>query len=127
MSPSTRTLLRVLPLFAMIAGHGYYKLWRRVGLDSLSGTGAFCAFLIVATTMKPPVTDTPGGFWDRSVTRMQYLLSGGRSLNRAELDEPERAAIADALASTRRFQGMVGRGEVDSSDVEASSRTPSRS
>lgn len=77
-----------IPLIALIAGQGYYKLWRRLGPGSSSGTLAFAAFLIVAATMKLPVNDTPGGgFWHRSVTRLEYLLSAGHSMNRQELDE----------------------------------------
>lgn len=76
-----------IPLIALLAGLGYYKLWRRVALDSTSGIVAFCAFLVVAATMRLPVNDTPGGFWHRSLTRMEYLLSAGRSLSRDQLDE----------------------------------------
>jgi len=76
-----------IPLIALIAGQGYYKLWRRIGPGSTSGLLSFSAFLIVAATMRLPVNDTPGGFWPRSLTRMHYLLTAGHSLNRAELDE----------------------------------------
>lgn len=76
-----------LPLIALIAGQGYYKLWRRVALGSTSGTVAFLMFLAVSGTMRLPVNDTPLGFWNRSVVRLQYLLSAGHSLSRTELDE----------------------------------------
>lgn len=76
-----------IPFFALIAGQGYMKLWRRVGLGSLSGALAFATFVVVSATMRLPVNDTPLGFWNRSVIRMQYLLTGGRSLSRAQLDE----------------------------------------
>lgn len=76
-----------IPLIALIAGQGYYKLWKRVALGSISGTIAFLMFLTVSGTMKLPVSDTPLGFWNRSGVRLKYLLSAGHSLSRAELDE----------------------------------------
>lgn len=76
-----------IPLIASIAGLGYYKLWRRVALGSLSGTIAFLMFLAVSATMRLPVNDTPLGFWNRSAVRLQYLLSAGNALSRTELDE----------------------------------------
>ncbi len=76
-----------IPFLGLMAGQGYYKLWRRLGPGSLSSTFAYAAFMIIAATMKLPVRDTPEGFWKRSGLRAQYLLSGGRSLSREELDE----------------------------------------
>lgn len=75
------------PLIALIAGQGYYKLWRRIGPGSPSGSFAFVAFLLIAALMRLPVYDTPGSYWERSATRLQYLLSGGHALSREELDE----------------------------------------
>lgn len=98
-----------IPLFALIAGHGYYKLWRRIGPGSPSGAFAFCAFMVVAATMKLPVSDTPGGFWQRSVTRTEYLLSAGRSLTRAELDEELHYAGSYNLAAARSAAQEVRR------------------
>ena len=76
-----------LPLIGLMAGQGYYKLWRRLGPGSLSSVLAYGAFMVIAATMKLPVNDTPEGFWKRSVVRAQYLLSGGRSISREDLDE----------------------------------------
>lgn len=76
-----------LPLLGLMAGQGYYKLWRRLGPGSPSSVLAYGAFMVIAATMKLPVDDTPEGFWKRSVIRAQYLLSGGRSISREELDE----------------------------------------
>lgn len=89
-------------LIAMIAGHGYYKLFRRVAVGSLSGTLAFCAFLFVAQTMKRPVNDVPETFGQRSLIRLKYLLSAGRSLTRAEMDEEIHRVAGYDLAVVRR-------------------------
>lgn len=76
-----------IPLIALIAGQGFYKLWKRVALGSVSGTIALLMFLTVSATMRLPVSDTPLGFYSRSLLRLQYLLSAGHSLSRTELDE----------------------------------------
>lgn len=75
------------PFIALMAGQGYYKLWRRMGPGSLSSVLSYGAFMLIAATMKLPVNDTPGGFWQRSLVRTQYLLGGGRSLSREDMDE----------------------------------------
>lgn len=76
-----------VPLIALIAAQGYLKLWRRIALGSLSGSVVFALFMILAASMRLPVNDTPEGFWHRNLLRLEYLLSGGRSLSRAQLDE----------------------------------------
>ncbi len=76
-----------IALIALIAGHGYYKLFRRVAVGSVSGTLAFCAFVFVAQMMKQPVNDLPGTFGQRSVVRLKYLLSAGTAITRPEMDE----------------------------------------
>lgn len=90
------------PLVALIAGQGYYKLWRRIGPGSPSGTFSFAAFLLIAATMRLPVYDTPGSYWERSAIRLQYLLSGGHSLSREELDERLHYVGGYNLFSARR-------------------------
>jgi hypothetical protein len=104
-----------VPLVALLAGHGYYKLWRRVGLDSLSGVVAFCAFMVVAATMRLPVNDTPGGFWHRSIVRMQYLLSAGRSISRDELDAQLHYVAGYNLDVARKIANELDR-HVDEGD-----------
>ncbi len=91
-----------IPFIALMAGQGYYKLWRRLGPGSPSSIFAYCAFLVIATTMKLPVGDTPEGFWKRSVLRTQYLLSAGRSLSREELDEKIHYVAGYDLAVARQ-------------------------
>jgi hypothetical protein len=76
-----------IPLIALIAGQGYYKLYRRVALDSLSGLLAFVLFLFASAVMLPTAPDAPLSFWARSGLRIKYLLSGGNSPSRADLDE----------------------------------------
>ncbi len=76
-----------IPLIALIAGQGYYKLWRRIGLGSFSGSLAFSSLVLLGALMRLPVNDTPGSFWNRSLSRMQYLLSSGNALSRNQLDE----------------------------------------
>jgi hypothetical protein len=91
-----------IPLIGLMAGQGYYKLWRRLGPGSLSSIFAYGAFLVIAATMRLPVNDTPEGFWKRSILRTQYLLSGGRSLTREDLDERIHFVAGYNLASTRQ-------------------------
>src|SRR5690606_29633139 len=67
------------------------------------------AFVIVAVTMELPVSDTPGGFWKRSVKRMEYLLSAGRSINRAELDDELHYVAGYNLAIARATAQEVRR------------------
>jgi hypothetical protein len=98
-----------IPLIALIAGAGYYKLWRRLGPGSHSSVVAFFAFMIVAVELSPPVTDTPLGFWTRSTLRMQYLLSAGRSLSREELDEKIHYVAGYNLGSARKAAYEVKR------------------
>lgn len=76
-----------VPLIALIAGTGYYKLWKRLGPGPLSHTAVLGVFLLVAALMRVPVDDAPHDFGTRSTLRMRYLLSAGRSLSREELDE----------------------------------------
>lgn len=104
-----------VPLIAFLAGQGYYKLWRRVGLDSISGVVAFCAFMIVACTMRLPVRDTPGGFWHRSVVRTEYLLSAGRSISRDELDAQLHYVAGYDLDAARKVASELDR-YVDAGD-----------
>lgn len=76
-----------VPLIALIAAQGYLKLWQRIALGSLPGSIAFALFMVLAASMRLPVNDTPEGFWRRTLTRMEYVLSAGRSLSRSQLDE----------------------------------------
>ena len=101
--------LASVPLIGLIAGHGFYKLWKRVALGSVSGTVAFGAFMIVAATMRLPVNDAPEGFWNRSGIRMRYLLSAGRSLNRVSLDEKIHYVAGYNLDVARRTANVVKR------------------
>lgn len=75
-----------IPLVGLMAGHGLYKLWRRIGPGSLVGTLAFASFLAVLPVVRVPVEDLPEGFWDRSRIRLSYLLGAGRTISREELD-----------------------------------------
>ena len=76
-----------IPLLALISASGFYKLWRRLGPASPTATITWAAFVIASATLRLPVRDLPGSFWSRTEARMMYLLSGGRSPSREELDE----------------------------------------
>ncbi len=75
-----------LPVLSVSAGAGFYRLWRRFGVGSPVGSVAFALLLTALTVLRLPVRDLPGGFWARSVQRMSFLISGGRTVSREELD-----------------------------------------
>lgn len=63
-----------LPLIALIAGLGLYKLWRRCLAGGRGGAVAFFSFVAVAVPMRYAVGDLPQTFWERSWIRFRYLL-----------------------------------------------------
>jgi len=81
-----RDFAAALPFLSLIAGHGLYKVWRRIGPGSLPGTLAFVALLLVLPLMRGPGRDLPQSYWERTRLRMTYLLGAGRALGREELD-----------------------------------------
>ncbi len=83
-----------LPLVALIAGLGYYKLWRRMFVSGLSGMVAFVAFIVVVGSMRAGVQDLSQSFWWRSRVRMSYLLGIGEASTREFLDK-ELYSVAD--------------------------------
>jgi len=88
-----------LPLVALLAGLGLYKLWRRCLSGGAGGVFAFIAFVAVCVAMRQAVTDLPQDFWDRSALRMRYLFSTHK--NRDELEE-RLGTVADvSLAADR--------------------------
>ncbi len=88
-----------LPLVALLAGLGLYKLWRRCLAGGAGGVFAFVAFIAVCVAMRQAVTDLPQDFWDRSALRMRYLFSSHR--NRDELEE-ELGTVADVSLTADR-------------------------
>jgi len=91
-----------LPLIALIAGVGLYKLWRRCIGGGLGGALAFFSFVAVAVPMRYAVRDLPQFFWERSWIRMQYLLRMAPYDSRERMDE-ELAVVADYnLAADRQ-------------------------
>ncbi|HEY8943415.1 MAG TPA: glycosyltransferase family 39 protein, partial [Polyangiaceae bacterium] len=63
-----------LPLIALFAGVGLYKLWRRCLMGGAGGAIAFFSFVAVAVPMRYAVRDLPQYFWERSWIRLHYLL-----------------------------------------------------
>lgn len=75
-----------LPLLALVAGLGWYKLWRRLLPSGPSGLLALAAFTLVVGSMREPTRELPEGFWRRSAVRLGYLLRVGAATTREALD-----------------------------------------
>jgi hypothetical protein len=89
-----------LPLIAMLAGLGLYKLWRRC-LGGLGGALAFFSFVAVAVPMRYAVRDLPQFFWERSFIRLEYLLRMSPYDTREAMDQ-ELSYVADFNLSADR-------------------------
>lgn len=76
-----------LPLVSLIAGLGYYKLWRRMVLSGASGLIAFIAFVVVVGSMRTGARDLAQSFWWRSRTRLSYLVGLDKGSTREFLDK----------------------------------------
>jgi hypothetical protein len=90
-----------MPLIALFAGLGLYKLWRRCLTGGLGGAVAFFSFVAVAVPMRYAVRDLSQSFWERSAIRFHYLLQIPPYDSRETMDV-ELAAVADySLAADR--------------------------
>lgn len=83
-----------LPLIALLAGLGLYKLWRRCLVGGAGGAIAFFSFVVVAVPMRYAVRDLPQSFWERASIRFRYLLQISPYDSREVLDA-ELGAVAD--------------------------------
>ncbi|MEZ4226042.1 MAG: glycosyltransferase family 39 protein [Polyangiaceae bacterium] len=90
-----------LPLIALLAGLGLYKLWRRCLGQGLGGPFAFAAFVAVALSMRIAVRDL-GSFWDRAALRTSYVL-GLSNLHSRELLDKELYRVADYNLDANRL------------------------
>lgn len=96
-----------LPLLALIAGLGWYKLWRRCLGQGAGGLLAYAAFMLIVGSMRRAVEDVPYGFWQRSSMRMEYLFGLGNTHSREALDQ-ELYRVADYnLGANRRVAHEV--------------------
>jgi len=96
-----------LPLLALLAGLGWYKLWRRCLGQGAGGPVAFATFVLIVASMQRAVADVPYGFWQRSAMRMEYLLGVGSIHSRETLDQ-ELYRVADYnLGANRRVAQEV--------------------
>jgi len=98
-----------LPLIALLAGLGLYKLWRRCLQGGVGGAIAFLSFLAVAVPMRYAVRDLPQFFWDRALIRLQFLLRVPPYDTREEMDQ-ELAYVADYSLSADREVALWVRG-----------------
>lgn len=96
-----------LPLLALIAGLGWYKLWRRSATQGPTGAVLFAMVIAIVTVMHDPVRDVPHGFWKRSQMRTEYLFGLGPFHSRSELDR-ELYRVADySLGADRRVADEI--------------------
>jgi 4-amino-4-deoxy-L-arabinose transferase-like glycosyltransferase len=91
-----------LPLIALLAGLGLYKLWRRCLGGGVGAILAYFAFVAVAVPMRYAVRDLPQFFAERSWIRLEYLLRMAPYRSREAMDQ-ELSYVADySLAADRR-------------------------
>ena len=96
-----------LPLIALLAGLGLYKLWRRCLTGGTGAVIAFFAFVAVAVPMRYAVRDLPQFFAARSWIRFQYLLRMPPYQSRDAMDQ-ELSYVADYnLSADRRVAQAV--------------------
>ena len=99
-----------LPLVALLAGLGLYKLWRRCIAAGAGGMLAFVAFVVVAASMRTAVRDL-GSFWSRSVTRIAFAL-GQSAVESRELLDKELYRVADYNLDANRRVALAVQREV---------------
>lgn len=103
-----------LPLLALIAGLGWYKLWRRCLGQGVGGLVAYAVFVLIVGSMRRAAEDVPYGFWQRSAMRMEYLFGIGNLRSREALDqELYRVADYNLGANRRVAQEVATRTEED--------------
>ena len=99
-----------LPILGLVAGLGWYKLWRRCLGQGSGAWLAFAAFVLVVASMRRAVYDVPLGFWQRSLIRLEYLIGSGSVRSRAALDQKlYRAADFDLSADRRVAEEVMDR------------------
>lgn len=76
-----------LPLAAIIAGVGWFKLWRPFARQGGGGVVAFAAVLFLVGRARIPVSDVPEGYWTRSWERTRYWFGLSEQRTREQLDE----------------------------------------
>lgn len=96
-----------LPILGLIAGLGWYKLWRRCLAQGSGAWLAFAAFVLVVASMRRAVYDLPLGFWQRSLVRLEYLIGSSSLRSRAALDEMLYRAADFSLSADRRVAEEV--------------------
>jgi hypothetical protein len=75
-----------VPMVALIAGLGFFKIWRKALAQGGAGAVAFACLLGLCAAARRPVTDVPEGYWVRSYERMKYLAGQSTIGSFAELE-----------------------------------------
>jgi hypothetical protein len=96
-----------IPLLALAAGLGWYKLWTRAWVRRPWPVVGLAAVFFLALLMRKPVRDVPGTVLERSLVRMKFLLHRPEFDTRQKLDEALHRAADYDLASDFRVANWV--------------------
>ncbi|MGC4067858.1 MAG: glycosyltransferase family 39 protein [Polyangiaceae bacterium] len=96
-----------IPLLALAAGLGWYKLWTRAWAKRPWPAVGLLLAATVALMMRKPIHDVPGTVLERSWARVQFLLRRSPFDTRQKLDEALHKAADYDLASNHRVAAWV--------------------
>ena len=96
-----------LPLLAMVAGLGVYKVWRRSLQAGPLAVGLFATVMVVLVLMREAARDVPHSFWERSWVRLQFLMRSSEYPTRAELDAKLYYVADYDLAADRKVAALL--------------------
>lgn len=98
-----------LPLAALLAGLGWFKIWRPAARRGGGGAVAFVSLIVLAAYARRAATDVPEGFWARSLERTRYALGVSELENREALDQRFYYVADFNLAADRDVANAVKR------------------
>jgi hypothetical protein len=104
-----------LPLISLLAGLGFYKLWKRCLFGGMGGPLAFFSFVAVCVPMRYAVRDLPQFFWERAQIRFSYLLRIP-PFDSLEAMDRELSYVADYNLSADRDVALEVRSRTSSND-----------
>jgi hypothetical protein len=96
-----------IPLLALAAGLGWYKLWTRAWAKRPWPVLGLFVVATLALLMRKPIHDVPGTVLERSWARLNFLLRRAPFETRQKLDEALHKAADFDLASNHRVATWV--------------------
>jgi Dolichyl-phosphate-mannose-protein mannosyltransferase len=76
-----------VPLLALLAGLGFFKIWRAMVAQGPGGAVAFACVMGLCAAARRPVMDVPEGYWVRSYERLKYTVGLSAIKSQAQLEE----------------------------------------